>query len=60
MNLALFDLDNTLIDRQWALHEWAAGFCRECGLDEGAERHLVDALGERAYPHTFERLRQEH
>ncbi|MET9956299.1 HAD family hydrolase [Streptomyces sp. NPDC006339] len=59
MTIALFDLDNTLIDRQWALQEWAAGFCRDRGLDGGAEQHLVDALRERAYPRTFERLRQE-
>ncbi|WP_438297709.1 HAD family hydrolase [Streptomyces sp. HUAS TT7] len=59
MHLALFDLDNTLIDRQWALTEWATGFCRDQNLDRGAEQHLVAALRERAYPTTFERLRQE-
>ncbi|MET8681831.1 HAD family hydrolase [Streptomyces sp. NPDC004647] len=57
--LVLFDLDNTLLDRQWALAEWAADFCRTHGLDGGAEGHLVDALQERAYPATFERLRHE-
>lgn len=57
--IALFDLDNTLIDRQWALSEWAADFCRDQGLDEGTEQRLVDELRERAYPATFERLRQE-
>ncbi|MGA4844695.1 HAD family hydrolase [Streptomyces sp. G45] len=59
MTIALFDLDNTLINRQWALQEWASRFCRERGLDGGAQQHLIDALNERAYPHTFERLRQE-
>jgi putative hydrolase of the HAD superfamily len=59
VTIALFDLDNTLIDRQWALSEWAASFRRDHGLDEGAEQHLVDALRDRAYPATFERLRQE-
>jgi putative hydrolase of the HAD superfamily len=57
--LVLFDLDNTLLDRQWALAEWAADFCRTHGLDGGAEGHLVDTLQERAYPATFERLRHE-
>ncbi|MFG3000965.1 HAD family hydrolase [Streptomyces sp. NPDC048340] len=57
--LVLFDLDNTLIDRQWALTEWAAGFCRAHGLDGRAEGHLVDALRQRAFPVTFERLRKE-
>lgn len=57
--LVLFDLDNTLIDRQGALAEWAAGFCRGRMLDGRAEEHLVHALKERAYPATFERLRQE-
>lgn len=57
--LALFDLDNTLLNRQWALTEWASDFCVIHGLDAGAEAHLVDALQERAYPATFERLRHE-
>lgn len=55
----LFDLDNTLIDRQQALAEWAADFRRAHGLGERSETHLVEALKERAYPATFERLRQE-
>ncbi|WP_234381819.1 HAD family hydrolase [Streptomyces dysideae] len=55
----LFDLDNTLCDRQGALAKWAADFCRAHGLGSGAEGHLVDALQERAYPATFERLRHE-
>ncbi|MGW2865914.1 HAD family hydrolase [Streptomyces sp. NPDC001205] len=59
MTIALFDLDNTLINRQWALTEWAADFCRNHGLEEGTEQRLLDELGERAYPATFERLRQE-
>ncbi|MFE3636631.1 HAD family hydrolase [Streptomyces sp. NPDC059168] len=57
--LVLFDLDNTLINRQWALTEWAADFCRLQGLSDEDEGHLVGALRERAYPATFERLRQE-
>lgn len=59
MPLALFDLDNTLIDRQRAVTEWAAGFCRERSLDQAAEQYLVDVLAPRAYPATFEQLRQE-
>ncbi|MFJ2407067.1 HAD family hydrolase [Streptomyces xanthochromogenes] len=59
MRFVLFDLDNTLIDRQGTLAVWAEVFCRERDLDERAARYLVDALSERAYPHTFEWLRHE-
>ncbi|MFF4741288.1 HAD family hydrolase [Streptomyces sp. NPDC001262] len=59
MTIAVFDLDDTLINRQRALTEWTSAFCHSHGLDEGAEKHLLDTLGERAYPVTFERLRQD-
>ncbi|MEW2635406.1 HAD family hydrolase [Streptomyces sp. NPDC048389] len=59
MTIALFDLDNTLINRQWALAAWAADFSRDHDLEEGAEQRLLDVLCKRAYPATFERLRQE-
>ncbi|MGO4459385.1 HAD family hydrolase [Streptomyces sp. M-16] len=59
MTIALFDLDNTLIDRQGTLTAWANAFARSRGLDAPTEEHLVDALRDRAYPATFEALRQE-
>ncbi|MFE0685781.1 hypothetical protein ACFW17_33950 [Streptomyces sp. NPDC058961] len=40
MNLAVFDLDNTLINRQGALADWAAAFCCDRRLDKAAEQHL--------------------
>ncbi|MFI2347150.1 HAD family hydrolase [Streptomyces sp. NPDC019443] len=55
--LALFDLDNTLIDRQGALEEWARDFSGSRGLPSEAERLIGGALRERAYPADFERLR---
>lgn len=57
MNIALFDLDNTLIDRQQAVENWAHAFASDHGLSPAAQSQLVDALRDRAYPETFARLR---
>ncbi|MFD0353641.1 HAD family hydrolase [Streptomyces sp. NPDC127110] len=59
MNIALFDLDNTLIDRQQAVENWVHAFAADHGLSPAAQSQLVDALRERAYPETFARLRAE-
>lgn len=59
MTIALFDLDNTLIDRQGTLTAWAGAFARSRGLDAPTEKRLIGALRDRAYPATFEALRQE-
>jgi len=40
--IALFDLDNTLVDRQGAFHRWAERFVSDWGLPEDA----IDALGD--------------
>ncbi|MGW7198910.1 hypothetical protein [Streptomyces chryseus] len=56
--LALFDLDNTLIDRQGELEEWGRAFGVARDLNSHAERVRVDALNERAYPSDFERLKR--
>jgi putative hydrolase of the HAD superfamily len=40
MPLALFDLDNTLVDRQAAYRRWARQFVRREGLPDGAEEYL--------------------
>ncbi|MCX4749967.1 HAD family hydrolase [Kitasatospora sp. NBC_01287] len=39
--LALFDLDNTLLDRDAAFARWAAGFAAEHRLDEAAHSWLL-------------------
>ncbi|MFF6940776.1 HAD family hydrolase [Streptomyces lavendulae] len=54
---ALFDLDNTLIDRQGGLEEWARDFSVSRALPPHAERLIGDALRARAYPEDFEKLR---
>lgn len=43
--LVLFDLDNTLVDRDEAFRRWAAGFCEERGLPAGAFAWLVATDG---------------
>lgn len=59
MTIALFDLDNTLIDRQEAVANWARSFGADHGFDPATEAQLAEALSERAYPATFARLRDE-
>ncbi|MER5809897.1 HAD family hydrolase [Streptomyces sp. NPDC002033] len=59
MTIALFDLDNTLIDRQEAVANWARTFAADHGFDPATEAQLAGALGERAYPATFARLWDE-
>ncbi|MFI1397817.1 HAD family hydrolase [Streptomyces sp. NPDC020681] len=55
--LALFDLDNTLIDRRGGLDEWARRFVRSRHLPKEAVAVINDQLRERAYPADFVRLR---
>ncbi|GGJ42361.1 HAD family hydrolase [Streptomyces brasiliensis] len=55
--LALFDLDNTLIDRREGLADWARGFVRSRRLPAGAESAICERLRERAYPSDFVHLR---
>lgn len=42
-SLALFDLDNTLIDRDRAFRQWAEQFLRERSLDPGELSWVLDA-----------------
>jgi HAD superfamily hydrolase (TIGR01549 family) len=44
--LALFDLDNTLVDRASAFRLWAGEFAAERGLGEAAVRWLIEADGD--------------
>ncbi|MGW2644640.1 HAD family hydrolase [Streptomyces sp. NPDC001393] len=55
--LALFDLDNTLIDRQGGLDAWAGGFARSRGLPGQAAVLVTARLRDRAYPEDFVYLR---
>ncbi|MFJ5843958.1 HAD family hydrolase [Streptomyces sp. NPDC092903] len=54
--LALFDLDNTLIDRRTALETWARTFVRSRGLPPDAVSTISGQLRARAYPEDFVRL----
>ncbi|MET9126370.1 HAD family hydrolase [Streptomyces sp. NPDC004528] len=55
--LALFDLDNTLIDRSAGLEHWARGFVRSRSLLREVEAVICDRLRERARPEDFVGLR---
>ncbi|MFE0423443.1 HAD family hydrolase [Streptomyces sp. NPDC058953] len=55
--LVLFDLDNTLLDRQLALRDWAVSFSTRHGLDRTAETWLANLLADRADPAHFEVIR---
>lgn len=61
--LALFDLDNTLIDREQAFRRWAAAFLDARGLgDESEVGWLVAADGDGYVPRPdlFEQVRQRY
>ncbi|MEU6572539.1 HAD family hydrolase [Streptomyces sp. NPDC046805] len=55
--LVLFDLDNTLVDRHGTLADWTTDFTTRHGLGDEARQELLDLLGERAYPSSFEEIR---
>jgi putative hydrolase of the HAD superfamily len=46
MPLAIFDLDNTLIDRAGVFEQWAAGFVAGLGLDPAEATWLIAADGD--------------
>jgi hypothetical protein len=48
--LALFDLDNTLIDRQQGLEEWTQRFAHVRSLPPSAALVISERLRDRAYP----------
>jgi putative hydrolase of the HAD superfamily len=56
--LALFDLDNTLINRRSGLDAWARSFVRSRHLPAEAESVICERLRERAYPADFAYLRE--
>jgi putative hydrolase of the HAD superfamily len=59
MPVVLFDLDNTLLDREAAFARWARGFCEANGLPDDAHAWLVtdDDDGLRPRGELFARLR---
>ncbi|MFF1405084.1 HAD family hydrolase [Streptomyces sp. NPDC058294] len=57
MQLALFDLDNTLVDRQSALSDAITTLCRTHGFKAAIEQQLRTDLADRATAGHFTRLR---
>lgn len=55
--LVLFDLDNTLVDRQGTLADWAGEFITRHGLEDEAQAYVLGMVAERAYPSTFDAIR---
>ncbi|MFF6808130.1 HAD-IA family hydrolase [Streptomyces sp. NPDC012616] len=55
--LALFDLDNTLVDRRGTLVDWAAEFTTRHGLEDEEQAYVLGMVAERAYPCTFDAIR---
>ncbi|MFI7324212.1 HAD family hydrolase [Streptomyces rubiginosohelvolus] len=55
--LALFDLDNTLVDRRGALAVWAAEFTTRHGLEDEERTYVLGLVAQRAYPSTFDVIR---
>lgn len=55
--LVLFDLDNTLVDRQGTLTDWAAEFTTRHGLEDEEQANILSLVADRAYPSTFDAIR---
>ncbi|MFI9585083.1 HAD family hydrolase [Streptomyces sp. NPDC052236] len=55
--LALFDLDNTLVDRRGTLTDWVAEFTARHGLEGEEQAYVLGMVAERAYPSTFDAIR---
>ncbi|MET7478173.1 hypothetical protein ABZT17_27940 [Streptomyces sp. NPDC005648] len=58
--LVLFDLDNTLVDRQKTLAEWAVEFATRHGLEGEEQKYILGMVAERAYPSTFDLIRNRY
>jgi putative hydrolase of the HAD superfamily len=57
--LALFDLDNTLVNRTGAMRSVVERLCAAHGVHPADVPRIAEALRERAYPATFATLRRE-
>lgn len=58
--LVIFDLDNTLLDRQGPVAEWITAFSAQHAMDEHAQAQLRHSVSERACLDTFKSIRSEH
>ncbi|WP_327417634.1 HAD family hydrolase [Streptomyces sp. NBC_01233] len=58
--LVIFDLDNTLLDRQGLLADWCTAFSAQYFLDEQTQGRLLEFVRERACLETFKVIRAEH
>ncbi|MFF3558270.1 HAD family hydrolase [Streptomyces tsukubensis] len=58
MPLALFDLDNTLVDRGAALAVCVSDFCATAGLGPEIKAWMLSELADRATPGDFVRLQE--
>ncbi|GGN96832.1 noncanonical pyrimidine nucleotidase, YjjG family protein [Streptomyces albiflavescens] len=58
--LVIFDLDNTLVDRQGPLADWVSAFSAQHALDDDARLRLLQFVRERACPETFEAIRNQY
>ncbi|MEV6839979.1 HAD family hydrolase [Streptomyces sp. NPDC051133] len=58
--LVIFDLDDTLVDRQGSLTDWVSAFSTHHALDEKDRPDLLQFVRERACPATFETIRKQY
>ncbi|MFE6333968.1 HAD family hydrolase [Streptomyces sp. NPDC057798] len=57
--LVIFDLDNTLVDRQGPLADWVSAFSAHHALDDHDRVRLLQFMRERCCPSTFEVIRAQ-
>ncbi|MGI5259316.1 HAD family hydrolase [Streptomyces angustmyceticus] len=58
--LAIFDLDNTLVDRQGPLTDWVSAFSSQYALSDLDRADLLQLVHARAYPSAFEAIRAQY
>ncbi|MEU1481715.1 HAD-IA family hydrolase [Streptomyces sp. NPDC005760] len=55
--LVLFDLDNTLVDRQGALTGWAADLAARHSLEDEEQAYILNVVADRASPSALDTIR---
>ncbi|MEU7179915.1 MULTISPECIES: HAD family hydrolase [Streptomyces] len=58
--LAIFDLDNTLVDRQGPLTDWVSAFSSQHALSDLDRADLLQLVHARAYPSVFQAIRAQY
>ncbi|MEU9484492.1 HAD family hydrolase [Streptomyces decoyicus] len=58
--LAIFDLDNTLVDRQGPLTDWVSAFSSQNALSDLDRADLLQLVHARAHPSAFETIRAQY